>query len=94
MKIPVGLEGELLLKLLLPDELLLVSMLLLVAVGNELLMVPIFGTPGRTAVLSSCPARNFSRRGRLRRQHRPKPVDVEKSEKARSTTRAPRIPPF
>jgi hypothetical protein len=41
VKIPVGLEVE----LLLPDELLL-SMLLLVLLGNELLMVPIFEAPG------------------------------------------------
>ena len=42
VKIPVGLEVE----LLLPDELLLVSMLLLFVVGNELPIVPIFETPG------------------------------------------------
>jgi hypothetical protein len=42
VKIPVGLEVE----LPLPDELLLVSMLLLVLVGNELLIVPISETPG------------------------------------------------
>ena len=42
MKIPVGLEVE-----LLPDELLLVLlMLLLVVVGNELLIVPIYKAPG------------------------------------------------
>ena len=42
VKIPVGLEVE----LLLPDELLLVSMLLLFVVGNELPIVPIFEAPG------------------------------------------------
>jgi len=47
VKIPVGLEVE----LPLPDELLLVSMLLLVVVGNELLMVPIFETPGPNSSL-------------------------------------------
>ena len=72
VKIPVGLEAE----LSLPDVLLLVSMPLLVVVGNELLMVPIFGVPGRTVVLSSCSAGNFRR---LRRQPRRK-VSVWKNQ--------------
>jgi hypothetical protein len=45
VNIPVGLVLELELELPL-DELLLLSMLLLVEVGNELLIVPIFEAPG------------------------------------------------